>query len=697
MKRIAVIISIAMLLVAGASFVAYRFYIDIEVEMKGRFIRGELTLVKHIAREVEIFVDILKRKLIIASLMPSIKKGDERCLTDMKEIYEQARDINLLFRLNEKGIAIHCLPEERLKGMLGKDFSFRTYFKEIKRTGKSFISGMVLAGGEKYEDVEGRFKAILIVTPVYDNNSFTGVLGISIDFPSLLKKIIEPVRVQTGSTKYCWIIDDRGVFIFHPNKEFIGKDAFTARKKRFPDLSFEKINIIMLEKMMNGESGTDTYISGWHREQRGRIEKLFAYAPIQIDSRQYSLARVTTKEEVTLLVRKYFQNTLIIIGGISVIGLFGLLFILRIDRERIRHLEMEKELAKEVKESRDYLENLLESANDLIYTVDISGNFTYLNSRIEDYGYTADELLGEHFLTILTEKHRGRRFEKSIQEEVRQIYEVELKTKDGALRICRISTSPVMDSNGNVNGLFAIGRDITEREKLTEELRKKNEELENFVYFVSHDLKSPIVSLQGFASILLKDYKDKLGKEGKKYLERVLANARHMENLVSDLLTLSRISRPARPFKEFSCNKLIKDVCLDLQPLLEKKGIEILIGNNIPTIYADRERIYQVFLNLLTNAIKFMGDTENPRIEVGYEENEQFHQCYVRDNGIGINSRYQRRIFEIFQRLKEVEDKEGTGAGLTIVERIVANHGGRVWVESEKGKGATFYFTIPKG
>ena len=482
----------------------------------------------------------------------------------------------------------------------------------------------------------------------------------------------------------------------------------------------------------------------------------------------------------------------------------------------------ETEPVKDIKETRDFLKKLLESANDLIYALDVNGNYTYLNPRIEDYGYTVDELLGRHFLTILTEKHRGRRFEKCIQEKARQIYEIEFKTKDGALRICRVSTSPLLDRDGNAVGLLGTLRDITEREhiraelrylkeynerivesipssllvldknliiksvnrtyrdirgenkeevagkiikevfpehllneggllkafdyvvetkescrlynvrhtsphhpekilnitvssleggeesafiliieeiteraKLEAELRKKNEELENFVHFVSHDLKSPIVSLQGFSSILLKDYQDKLGKEGKRYLERIMANARHMENLVSDLLTLSKIGRPSRALKEFPCINLIKEVCSNLQPLLEKSGIEIVIGNNFPSIYADRERIYQVFINLLTNAIKFIGDTGSPRIEIGYVENEKFHQFYVRDNGIGIDVKYHQRIFEIFQRLKEVEDKEGTGVGLTIVERIVTNHGGNVWVESEKGKGATFYFNIP--
>ncbi len=120
------------------------------------------------------------------------------------------------------------------------------------------------------------------------------------------------------------------------------------------------------------------------------------------------------------------------------------------------------------------------------------------------------------------------------------------------------------------------------------------------------------------------------------------------------------------------------------------------MAESLPRINADAERIYQVFENLIMNAIKYMRDTENPKIEIGYEDSGAFHQFYVRDNGIGIDPKYQQAVFEIFQRLKDTEGEQGTGLGLAIVERIVNNHGGRVWVDSEKGKGATFYFTLPK-
>ncbi|OQW96752.1 MAG: hypothetical protein BWK74_07795 [Desulfobacteraceae bacterium A6] len=671
---------------------------------------------------------------------------------------------------------------------------------------------------------EGRFKTIVIAVPLYNNGKFAGVLGASLDFASLLEKITRIGEIKIGRIAYCWAIDDRVVFIAHPIKGFIGQNAFAVRKEKASDISFEKINRIMREKMMKGKEGVDTYISGWHNGQKGKIKKFIAYAPFRLNGTQYSVALAIPEREVILLGRKNLLNTLLTMATIAVIGLFGLLYILNLDRRRIEGLGREVRLAEKIKESRDYLQNLLETVNDLIYTVDINGNFTYLNPRVEDYGYTPDELMGKRFLTILTEKHRGRRFEKSIWEKIRQMYEVELKTKEGAIRICRISTSPLMDQESAVIGLIATVRDITEHEqaraeithlkeysekivasipssllvldkelniksvnrtyretreigdddvagknikevfpgdllreggllqafenvmetgetrrlygvkhassdhpekilnitvsgirraeeeeediimviedvteraRLTEDLRKKNAELANFVYTISHDLRAPIVSVQGFSSILLADFQDKLDDTGKRYLARIQANVRQMEILIDDLLEFSRIGRTAGAFEDVPSVEIIKDVLDVLGPQLKKRGIKVNVRDNLPVIHCDRNRIFQVFENLIQNSIKYMGDAESPVIEVGYGKAGGFHEFYVKDNGIGIDPEYHQRIFQIFQRLKEV-DAKGTGIGLAIVERITGIHGGSVRVESERGKGAAFYFSVPE-
>jgi len=238
--------------------------------------------------------------------------------------------------------------------------------------------------------------------------------------------------------------------------------------------------------------------------------------------------------------------------------------------------------------------------------------------------------------------------------------------------------------------------EINERKRAEEALRKAHEELKGFLDVVAHDLKNPILGIQGFSVLLLKNYQEKLGDKGRKYINQIEANARQMGRLVSDLLSLSRIGQMPPHLRHVPSGEIVKKLSTSLQDRLHKYGIELVVRENLPTIYCDATRIYQVFENLLVNAVKFTGGNKKPRIEIGCRDRGDSYQFYVKDNGIGIDPKYHGRIFEMFQRLKQTEDEEGTGLGLAIVDKIVKNHGGKVWVESEKGGGATFHFTLPK-
>lgn len=362
-------------------------------------------------------------------------------------------------------------------------------------------------------------------------------------------------------------------------------------------------------------------------------------------------------------------------------------------------------LIKKLKRLKEYNEKIINNIPSSLLVLDKNLNIKLINRTyqkirgIEDedvVGKNIKEVFPEH---LLKEEGLFKAFEEVTEtKQTHLLWRVKHSSVYHREKILNITISGLglAAESASEAALMLIIEDVTERARLTEELRKKNEELENFVYVVSHDLKSPIVSIQGFSSILLSEYSEKLGEEGERYLERISDNSSRMQVLISDLLTLSRLGRVTGSFKDASSIEIVKRVCLNLKHRLKKSNVEISISSDLPVIHCDEERIYQVFENLLTNAIKFMGDTENREIEVGYKDKEDFHEFYVKDNGIGIDEKYHRKIFEIFQMLKEIEDKEGTGAGLVIVEKIIKSHGGRVWVESEKGKGATFYFTLPK-
>jgi signal transduction histidine kinase len=229
---------------------------------------------------------------------------------------------------------------------------------------------------------------------------------------------------------------------------------------------------------------------------------------------------------------------------------------------------------------------------------------------------------------------------------------------------------------------------------LENDVKLRTEELEAVIYTISHDLKSPVVSMQGMASILLEDHSDHLDDKGKHYARRVIENANYMEQMILDLLALSRVGRAQNTPEPIDIRPALEKVIDIHRERFAQKGIEIVVHPPLPEFYFDRTQITEIFQNLMTNAAKFMGDQPRPRIEIGGRETGDGVEFYVKDNGIGIDPEYHDRIFGVFQRLKEVK-VEGTGVGLSIVKKIVDLAQGKIWIESRKGEGATFFVRFP--
>ncbi len=254
----------------------------------------------------------------------------------------------------------------------------------------------------------------------------------------------------------------------------------------------------------------------------------------------------------------------------------------------------------------------------------------------------------------------------------------------------------------NVEYTLTSGLDITdrkhaeaEREKLIGELEAKNEELERFTYTVSHDLKSPLVTINGFLGYLEQDAASGNMERLKKDTHRIQDAVNKMQRLLNELLELSRIGRMMNAPEIISFDDLVKETMNIVHGQLEARGAAVQIQPNLPAVYGDKPRLTEVLQNLLDNAAKYMGDQPNPHIEIGQRGDENGKPIfYVKDNGIGIASEYYERIFGLFNKLDA--KSEGTGVGLALVKRIIEIHGGRIWVESEVGQGSTFFFTLPK-
>jgi PAS domain S-box-containing protein len=250
--------------------------------------------------------------------------------------------------------------------------------------------------------------------------------------------------------------------------------------------------------------------------------------------------------------------------------------------------------------------------------------------------------------------------------------------------------------------VMSIVRDITERkqaeverEKLIAELEAKNTELERFTYTVSHDLKAPLVTIRGFVGFMEKDAVSGNLDRLKADVARIASAADKMQQLLNDLLELSRVGRLMNPPERVSFAAIAREAVELVQGRIAARGVQVEVSPDLPDVHGDRVRLVEVVQNLVDNAVRFMGQQPNPRIEIGQRGNDADGKpiFFVRDNGVGIDPRYHDQVFGLFSKLDA--QTEGTGIGLALVKRIVEVHGGRIWVESELGKGSTFYFTLP--
>ena len=275
--------------------------------------------------------------------------------------------------------------------------------------------------------------------------------------------------------------------------------------------------------------------------------------------------------------------------------------------------------------------------------------------------------------------------------------------KDGTSFPVEYTSTPIRGEDGAVTGAVVIFRDITERrqgerqvEEQRRELERSNAELQQFAYVASHDLQEPLRMVASYTQLLAKRYQGKLGADADDFIHYAVDGARRMQTLINDLLAYSRVGTRGRPFEPTDCNQIVRLALANLKVAVEESGAAVDVGE-LPTVFADRTQLGQLFQNLLANAIKFRHADRPPRVSVTAErvEDESAWRFAVADNGIGIAAEHFERIFVIFQRLHTREQYAGTGIGLAVCRKIVERHGGRMWVESEVDRGATFRFTIP--
>ncbi len=345
------------------------------------------------------------------------------------------------------------------------------------------------------------------------------------------------------------------------------------------------------------------------------------------------------------------------------------------------------------------LASIVDDAPDAVLAVDARGFVVYANAAVERLlGYGSSEIVDRPVAALLHDAADLERLVSSIGTEREfEEWELTLARSDGrAVRIAASARSRWLE-DGTFDGTVLCLRDVSERHHATAELSRKNAELEHCVHALAHDLRSPLVALLGFSRLLRQDYGALLDDTGTHFVDRIEQAGRTMEDLIYDLLEFSRTGQHGERKALVNPTTVLQQLQAELKPRLEVAGIELALPHEPPLVFCDRTRLYQVFSNLIGNAIDHMGACERPRIAVSIFEEGDFCHISVSDSGRGIDSKHHEQVFEAFQSLGPRRDgRKGAGIGLAIVKKIAETHGGRAWVDSRSGCGTTFHVTFQR-
>jgi len=368
-----------------------------------------------------------------------------------------------------------------------------------------------------------------------------------------------------------------------------------------------------------------------------------------------------------------------------------------------------------LRESEERFRTMANSISQLAWIARADGSIHWYNERWYAYtGTTPEEMEGwgwqsvhdpERLPAVLAQWQeavvRGEPFE----------MEFPLRGADGRYRRFLTRALPFKNADGKVEQWFGTNTDVDELKraeeeikalnaeleqrvaKRTAELEAANDELEAFSYSVSHDLRAPLRAINGFAGIVLEEYGPQLPQEGRHYLERVCQGGQRMGELIDDLLAFSRLGRQPLVRRRVDTRRLVEEALGELKPSISDRRIETRV-NELPPSQGDQALLKQVWINLLSNALKYSRGRTPAIVEIGWEQQDGEGVFFVRDNGVGFNMEYADKLFGVFQRLHRADEFEGTGVGLAIVQRIIHRHGGRVWADAEPDRGAIFYFTL---
>lgn len=675
----------------------------------------QLVLARHAAIQIENNLKSLKRELSLLSLSPGMQyveavfvgKRMEIAFSRIKEEggieIRYVDNMHLMTHVvNRDGYQIqHTSPEEE------------KYIRsaELKDTRSVIRISDILQRAEEGYDNKLFIQMALPVRQVSVDEAhpvptgrFSGVLLFIVDTTWLAEKITKGIR--SGKTGYAWVIDQQGTFIYHPQMEFIGKNAFEARKEKQPTISFARINEIQKEKMLAGQDGMSWYISGWHRGIKGEMKKLIAYAPIHLYVEEekpiWSVAVVAPVSEVQgaiheIQVRQFMLEGVVVLALLaSSLLMLGIMF-----RWSIILKKEVEEKTKDLKKSEGQCRSLVEHADDIIFTMDSKAHILSMNR----YGYhlfrkKPEEILGGNLIELFSAEAGQQQMRV-----VREVFQSGISRQvtcavmaDGNEHWLSIKYSGLLDDKGNSFAVLGIARDITEKKKMEDQMfyTEKLASIGTLAAGVAHEINNPLAVILGFADLLLeKTQPDSESYEILKTIERQGTNAKRV---VENLLSFTRFAE--RKEEEVDINKNIKTVLAVVGNTLwlNKIVLQEKFPDSLPLVKGDSSEMQQVFFNVINNAMAAMKGGGVLGISTAAVEDGSKVEIRISDTGPGIEKDHRTRIFDPLFTTKKVG--EGTGLGLFVSYGIITKHEGTITFETRTQDestetGTTFTIVLP--
>jgi PAS domain S-box-containing protein len=630
----------------------------------------QMVIARHIRRQVESELLFIGKELTRAGDILSREKGEiPSARPAMEPLFSRLLEKSVfrihIFAPDQKRVHSFGYPRQWQTHVPGPDFS--PLFASLPEASGIFFSDPAYQAGVVH---------IQMAMPQSDTGQ---ILIAELNISRFLGRFIDDVR--SGSTGYAWVIDGKGTFLYHPYTRFVGKNAFSAREKRDPDLTHHSINFIQKNHMLAGHTGTGAYTAGWHRGLTGNIEKLIAYCPITIPDTSagtWSVAVVAPVSEIDGYINQAAAWRFLFHALILFVVVFsGAILLFREIRWTSRLEDKVTQRTHDLQRSEEKYRSVVESAEDFIFTITQDGRFQSMNSFTASFFGGRPEDFIHHSIDQVLNKESSRKHLKMLdlvfrhQKSVRD--EFTLQTGEHELWVSA-NFMPIRNESGGVESVLCIARDITNEKNLERQLinTEKLASLGTLAAGVAHEINNPLGVILGFTDLLVrKTPQDSQAYEDLKTIER---QGMHCKQIVENLLRFARFGDGNTTFSNI--NEAIREVVDIVRHTLEMETIELNIDldDTIPLVRGDSRELQQVFLNLINNACAAMKQGGVLTIQSEFISEENKAMVKIQDTGHGISKKHIDRIFEPFFTTKP--EGEGTGLGLSVTYGIVSKYGG---------------------